>query len=47
MFRFILTIDQLNDDNGPLYYLKNGNKLGSLSKIENIIENQDMVKEIK
>ena len=34
-----LTIDQLNDDNGPLYYLKNGSKLGSLSKIENIIEN--------
>ena len=30
-----LTIDQLSDDNGPLYYLKNCNKLGSLSKIEN------------
>ena len=34
-----LTIDQLSDGNGPLYYLKNCNKLGSLSKIENVIKN--------
>ena len=34
-----LTIDQLDDSNGPFYYLKNGSKLGSLSKIENVIKN--------
>ncbi len=34
-----LTIDQLDDNNGPLYYLKNCSKLGSLSKIENVIKN--------